>query len=199
MRAKPFAPTLALALGLTLTACGSDDTSTTGASAAPTAGASASASASAFNDTDVRFTQSMLPHHMQAARNAEIEMEMGADPQVKAIAQQILDTQTAEIEKMRGFLAEFGAEEQPPPADQQAVWDKNTAALRDAPTPEARDIVFLTNMVPHHSAAVPMSQTEIELGTYPQAVALAEEIKKTQRMEIMEMNMIIRAKSGATA
>ena len=42
-----------------------------------------------------------------------------------------------------------------------------------------------------------MSQTEIELGTYSDAVELAEEIKKTQRMEIMEMNMILRAKAAA--
>lgn len=145
----------------------------------------------------MRFTQSMLPHHMQAARNAEIEIELGADPQVKVMSQKILDTQTREIETMRGFLAQSGAEEQPAPTDQQAVWDRNTAALRDAPTPEACDIVFLTNMVPHHSGAVPMAQTETELGSYPEAVALAEEIKRTQRMEIMEMNMIIRAESGA--
>ncbi len=199
MRAITLAPALALALGLTLTGCAGDDSTVAAPAGTTSASAPASASEPAqdFNDTDVRFTQNMLPHHMQAARNAEIEIAMGADSQVKAIAQKILDTQTAEIEKMRGFLAEFGESEKPAPADQQAVWDKNTADLRDAPTPEARDVVFLTNMVPHHSAAVPMSQTETEMGTYPQAVALAEEIKKTQRMEIMEMNMIIRTEAAA--
>ena len=44
-----------------------------------------------------------------------------------------------------------------------------------------------------------MSQNEIELGTYAPAVSLAEEIKEMQRKEIMQMNMIIRVKSGATA
>jgi uncharacterized protein (DUF305 family) len=199
---RHFPAVLAVALGLTLTACASDDsaldtsaggTATSAASPAP----GASSSAAAFNDTDVRFTQKMLPHHMQAARNAEIEIAMGADPEVKAIAQKILDTQTREIEQMQGFLQKFGAAELPAPADQQAVWDKNTADLRAAATPAARDIVFLTNMVPHHSAAVPMSQNEIDLGAFPEAIALAEEIKKTQRMEIMQMNKILRAKSGA--
>lgn len=51
---------------------------------------------------------------------------MGADPEVKAIAQKILDTQTREIEQMQGFLKTFGASELPAPADQQTVWDKNT-------------------------------------------------------------------------
>jgi len=197
MRTRLSLTALALAAGLLLTGCADDQASTAAGSAASSEPSASSSGSAAFNDTDVRFTQKMLPHHMQAARNAEVEIAMGADPQVKALAQKILDTQTAEIEQMRGFLAEFGAEEKEAPADQQAVWDKNTADLRSAATPEARDIVFLTNMVPHHAAAVPMSQNEITLGTYQPAIALAEDIKKTQRMEIMEMNMILRAKSGA--
>ncbi len=140
----------------------------------------------------------MLPHHSQAARNAELQIAMGSDPEVIAIAQQILDTQMMEIETMQGFLEEFGAEPTMAPADQQEVWDRNTEALRNAPTPEARDIVFLTNMVPHHSAAVPMSQLEITMGSYQPAIELAQDIKTTQRGEIMEMNMIIRMKAGVT-
>ncbi len=199
MRNRPWLPTtvLAFSLGLTLTACGSDDPATDArAGGAATSAPATSSSKTAFNDTDVRFTQKMLPHHMQAARNAEIEIAMGADPEVKAIAQKILDTQTREIEQMQGFLKKFGASELPASADQQAVWDKNTADLRAAATPAARDIVFLTNMVPHHAAAVPMSQNEIDLGTFPEAITLAEQIKKTQRMEIMQMNMLIRTRAA---
>lgn len=144
---------------------------------------------------DVRFTQGMLPHHMQALRNAEIEVEQGSDPEVKAIARKIIATQEREIATMQGFLKTFGAPAKAAPADQQAVWDQNTAALRSAATPEARDIVFLTNMVPHHSAAIPMSQLDITQGKFPAAQALAMEIKTTQRAEIKEMNTIIRAKA----
>lgn len=203
-------PALALAAALTLTACAGDDTTTSAPQApaetsAPQAPAETSASPSAdaesadFNDVDVRFTQGMLPHHMQAARNAELEIAMGSDPEVIAIAQQILDTQLMEIATMQGFLEEFGAEPMMAPADQQEVWDRNTEALRNAPTPEARDIVFLTNMVPHHSAAVPMSQLEITMGAYQPAIELAQDIKTTQREEIMKMNMIIRMKAGVTS
>jgi len=199
MRNRSWLPTIVLVftLGLTLTACGSDGPATDArAGGAATSAPSTSSSKTGFNDTDVRFTQKMLPHHMQAARNAEIEIAMGADPEVKAIAQKILDTQTREIEQMQGFLKKFGAPELPAPADQQAVWDKNTADLRAAATPAARDVVFLTNMVPHHAAAVPMTQNEIDLGTFPEAITLAEQIKKTQRMEIMQMNMLIRTRAA---
>jgi uncharacterized protein (DUF305 family) len=72
VRKTSLIPPLALALGLTLTACASEEpTSSTGAAASTAPSASASAG---FNQADVRFTQSMLPHHMQAARDAEIEI-----------------------------------------------------------------------------------------------------------------------------
>ncbi len=41
-----------------------------------------------------------------------------------------------------------------------------------------------------------MSQNEIDLGTFPEAITLAEQIKKTQRMEIMQMNMLIRTRAA---
>lgn len=188
-RAVPIA-SLILAVGLALSGCGTD-------ASAPTASSSSAAVSAerAYNDTDVRFTQKMLPHHMQAVRNAEIELAMGSAPEVKAIAQKILDEQQKEIATMQGFLQTFGASQMPAPADQQAVWDKNTSDLRSAATPEQRDVVFLTNMVPHHSAAVPMAQTEVELGRYPAAQDLAKSIKEAQRMEIVEMNKMIRART----
>ena len=183
---------LALSSGLVLAGCGGTGGSTA-APASPTA--AASETAAAFNEVDVRFTQGMLPHHMQAVRNAEIEIAMGGAPEVKAIAEKILAQQRKEIATMQGFLETFGAAEKEAPADQQAVWDKNTADLRAAATPEARDVVFLTNMVPHHSAAVPMSQLDITQGKFPEAQALAMQIKTTQRMEIVEMNKLIRART----
>ena len=153
----------------------------------------------AYNDADVRFTQHMLPHHMQAVRNADIELAMGSAPEVKAVAQKIRDDQQKEIATMQGFLQTFGVSPMPAPADQQAVWDKNTNDLCSAATPQQRDVVFLTNMVPHHSAAVPMAQTEVELGKYPQAQNLAKSIKESQRMQIVEMNTMIRARTSAFA
>ncbi len=197
--ARSAALALALAGALSLTACAGEDdpagTAAGGASPATSASPDASASAeqdAAFNDVDIRFTQGMLPHHMQAARNAEIEIEMGSDPEVKAIAMMILQTQEAEIATMPGFLEVFGAPEVDAPADQQAIWDRNTEDLRTAATPEARDVVFLTNMVPHHAAAVPMSKLEVDQGSYPEAKTLAMEIIRTQRME---MNALIRARA----
>lgn len=188
-RAVPVA-SVVVALGLALGGCG------TTASTPP---ASSSSVQRAYNDADVRFTQHMLPHHMQAVRNADIERAMGSAPEVKAVAQKIRDDQQKEIATMQGFLQTFGASQTPAPADQQAVWDKNTSDLRSAATPQRRDVVFLTNMVPHHSAAVPMAQNEVELGKYSAAQELAKSIKSSQRMQIVEMNNMIRTRTSAYA
>lgn len=192
-RVVPVA-SLVLAVGLGLSGCG------TNASTPTPSAASSSVSASAernYNGTDVRFTQMMLGHHMQAVRNAEIELAMGSAPEVKAIAQKIQGEQQKEIATMQGFLQTFGASQMPAPADQQAVWDKNTGDLRSAATGEQRDVIFLTNMVPHHSASVPMAQTEVELGKFPAAQDLAKSIKESQREQIVEMNKMIRARTSA--
>lgn len=51
-------------------------------------------------------------------------------------------------------------------------------------------------MISHHSAAVPMAQMEIEKGTFGPARQLAQQIKTTQRQEIMEMTMIVRERAA---
>lgn len=179
-----------LTLGLIASGCGS------GAPATPSTPNSSSTDQGAFNNTDVRFTQKMLPHHMQAVRNAQIELDSGSAPEVKALAQSILDAQQKEVATMQGFLRTFGAPTMSAPADQQAIWDKNTNDLRSAATPQQRDVVFLTNMVPHHAAAIPMAQEEVDLGKYAAAQDLAKSIIQSQRMQIVDMNNMIRARTS---
>jgi uncharacterized protein (DUF305 family) len=174
---------LVVAAGLALAACGGD-TDTAETSDRP------------FNATDVSFVQSMLPHHMQALRTSEVLLERGEDPQVLQIAREIVAAQQSEIAEMQGFLRRFEAPEKPAPPDQQQVWDKNVADERAAGTPRELETVFLTNMIPHHSAAIPMSQMEIMKGTFAPAQELAQEIKTTQRKEIAEMTMMLRQRAA---
>lgn len=189
-------PALLLSLGLGLAACaGAEPDGAAGSAAQGGSPAAASPSAPAspeFDMTDVRFTTMMLPHHMQAARMSELEIEKGADPEVVALAEQILAAQLEEIQTMQGFLAEFGTEPMPAAADLQGRWDMNFQDLQEAPAGEQADVVFLTNMMPHHAAAVPMSQNEIDLGQYEPAQELAQQIKKAQLEEIKTMKMMLR-------
>lgn len=188
-------PATILSLALGLAACGADGQESAAGPASQQVTTAASPSATAdFEQTDIRFTTMMLPHHMQAVRMSELEIEKGTDAKVVALAEQILADQKEEIATMQGFLEVFGTEPKPPAPDLQARWDKNYQDLVAAPTAEQSDVVFLTNMMPHHAAAVPMAQTEIDLGAYGPAQELAMQIKMTQLEEIATMKMMLRTR-----
>jgi uncharacterized protein (DUF305 family) len=182
----------------------------TSAPAPATASATATApqSSEAHNDADVMFAQHMIPHHQQAVEMSDMVLaKQGIDPRVTELANQIKAAQGPEIEKMQGWLNQWGNPAMPsmPAADMPGhenmpgmsgtspmpgmagmMSEQDMTALQNAQGVEASRL-FLTQMIAHHEGAITMAQTEIKDGQYPAAVELARAIVSTQQKEIDTM------------
>jgi len=54
---------------------------------------------------DRDFALMMIPHHQGAIDMAEVELQYGTDPELRAMAQAILDAREAEIAMFEAWLA----------------------------------------------------------------------------------------------
>jgi uncharacterized protein (DUF305 family) len=208
---------VAVAALITLTACGGAAKTTATGSAPASVSAAASSTASntpAHNNSDVMFTQQMIPHHQQAIEMSDdILGKQGIDPRVVTLANQIKAAQGPEIQQMQGWLAQWGVSSMPMTpgggmddmpgmpgmpghdmgdmgAGMGMMSQADMAALREAQGTAASRL-FLTQMIQHHQGAIIMAQKEIGAGEYPATVALAKSIAQSQQKEIDQMNTIL--------
>lgn len=212
----------AMAGALTVSACSNTsaghDMSSMSASQTTSAAAPSTAvtqPAQAHNDADVAFAQGMIPHHQQAIEMSDILLsKQGVDPQVVTLAEQIKAAQGPEIDKMKGWLTDWGVSmtsspgmsNMPgmPPMSGMPGHDmgdmggggmmsaQDMAALEDAQGAAASKL-FLTQMIEHHKGAIAMAQTEVDSGQFPAAVEMAQSIITSQQQEIDAMNAMLSA------
>ena len=201
--------TVSIALGLVLVAAvglgacssSSDHSGMSGVGSSTTLAIPANAN---YNATDIGFAQGMIPHHAQAIEMADLALANTTNPDVLALANKIKAAQSPEIEKLSGWLRQWG---QTVPAIQNGSMDHDMsgagAMMMDGMMGQADmdrletstgtefDRLWLELMIQHHEGAVKMSKSEVAGGKNPDATALAQAIISNQQAEITAMESLL--------
>ncbi|RYZ30909.1 MAG: DUF305 domain-containing protein [Chitinophagaceae bacterium] len=141
-------------------------------------------------NNDIDFAAMMVEHHKGAVEMAEVEVSKGANPELKAFAQQVIDDQDKEIRFMQEFIAK-AAKTKSPNAEQfqKALNQSMMAMMNDKPTIyNDIDKDFAAQMVPHHQSAVDMAKAYLEFGQEQSLKTLCENIVRSQTSEIAWLN-----------
>lgn len=185
---------------LTLSACASDTAQdAAGETTAPTettapnettAPAETTAAAD-FTGTDLIFAEMMIPHHEQAIEMSELALKLSQDPEVLALAQEILDAQAPEIEQMKTW-GNLNLEAHAGHTMMGMLTPAQMSALAAA-TGSAFDRLFLEGMIVHHEGAIQMAQMVIQ-SPNAEARKLGEQIVVSQAAEIKLMQKMLAAR-----
>lgn len=147
---------------------------------------------SAAVDTEFAYLTQMVAHHKEAVAAAR-ELEGSNRPQLRAFGANIVLTQSAQIDQMTDWLAEWYPE--------RSIEVDYQPMMRDLSdlSGDRLDQAFLEDMVPHHMAAVMMSQQLLmrRLADHELVTDLARAIRNEQHNEILQMRRWLATWFGA--
>lgn len=149
----------------------------------------ASESNSGYSSQDIMFAEMMIPHHQQAIEMSDLALKNSTNPEVLALAQEIKDAQTPEIEQMKSWgassMAHMGH------LMDGMLSDEELSDLAAA-TGSSFDKLFLEGMIKHHEGAIDMAEMVID-SKNSEVAALAKAIIEAQRAEISKMKELLNA------
>ena len=144
------------------------------------------------NETDGAFLAGMTPHHESAIEMAEMAQEEAEHPEIRRLADDIIEAQTDEIELIDSIHRRlFG--EPVAAADHASMgmsapemgMDMDMGMLATA---NPFDRAFIDAMIAHHQGAIRMARIELAEGEDAEAKSLAEAVIAAQSAEIEQMN-----------
>lgn len=155
-------------------------------------------------EVDKPFIEMMIPHHKGATEMAEMALSRAKSPEVKKLAQSIIQDQNREIQQMQTWYKQwYGAEvpmtgtntrsgmgeEMMMSMQQQEKMDREMMeALENAPD---FDREFLRQMTRHHQTATMMAGMVVNSAEHPEIRNLAQSIIRSQSAEIAQMEQLL--------
>ena len=146
-------------------------------------------------DFDAEFAGMMIEHHQGAIDMANIQLKSGSDETLKKMAQNIISSQTAEINKFKEILATHKENitkgEHP---ELMEAMSNMAAKMNETKMTGNVDKDFAMMMKVHHQGAIEMSKGELGDGKGYELKKLAQQIIEEQNKEIKEFDQWLAGK-----
>jgi uncharacterized protein (DUF305 family) len=147
---------------------------------------------------DLRFIDSMIPHHEGAVSMAEEVLQKSKRPELKKLAQEIIKAQEKEINQMKQWRTAWYPKAPSTPIAWHAQMGHSMFMSKDQMRAMRMDIDlgtaddnfdrrFIDAMIPHHEGAVVMAKDVLQKSKRPEILQLAKNIIASQQAEIDQM------------
>ena len=145
---------------------------------------------------DASFLVHMIPHHREAVASAQALGAVTERPELLALVDAIVTSQTAEIEAMEGWLDAWH-----PNVDRDVAFAPMMRDLGPAALVADVERAFLEDMIAHHMMAVHEAQTLLVggLAEHAEVADLARSIVNAQMGEMQQMASWLRTWYGVDA
>jgi uncharacterized protein (DUF305 family) len=133
---------------------------------------------------EIKFMEDMIDHHMMAVMTAEVCVQNAVHEELRSLCEQIIGTQSQEIETMQQWLSDwYGVtyEPQMKPGDQKMV--DRLASLSGSDF----EIAFMEMMIQHHEGAIKAAEGCLKKAYHTELLELCEGIIEAQQAEIEQM------------
>jgi uncharacterized protein (DUF305 family) len=154
---------------------------------------------------DQLYIDMMLPHHGSIIALAQAALPRLTDPRLKEMAQNIIDTQSAEQIELSGYRQAWYGSATPDTSEhsmmlmidampemnssmdtmaQQMDASQQIATFCSATDP---DLAFMEQVIPHHQMAIDGSKDALKQAVHPETKAFAEKVIRDQQAEIEQL------------
>lgn len=138
--------------------------------------------------TNLQFIDMFQPHHMMAVEMAKEQIERGANAELRALAQRIVQAQMEEIAILKSIRKQLTGNPHSPMMKDPHM-DKDMMMLKSL-SGATLDLAFIDHMIPHHASGIPSAHRSLAHLTRSELKAMAINIISSQAREIGEMQSL---------
>lgn len=133
---------------------------------------------------EVRFLTGMIDHHQMAVMMGQTCLDKADHPDLLALCQNIIDSQSQQIQTMQTWLADwYGIQHQP----ELTTGDQKRMGRLQRLQGVDYEIAFMTAMIRHHRRAVREGTTCTGRAEHEQLIGLCRNIVGSQQAQIVQM------------